>query len=467
MKKLVLLLVLFFSIQFSYSSSILGGEFSWNYIGQDSFMITFKLYNDCNGDKPGNINIDVFCKDAQKLQTLNIQTPPPVDITPTCDNTKTRCEDPNSDFPFGIEAYTYQKLLVLDHSLTCCEILLTFQECCRSTNIDNGGAVTIFYTDAMFNRCVLHGDNSPSCTNPPIAIIIKDFDFMFCNGITDFDIGNQGGLLDSLSYSFVYPETDKGPISYIKPYDYDKPLSTENPISLDIYTGGLQFTPTKVESTIFRVKISEYRDGKLIGYFYRDYYIAVLETPEMHAPQIISNNFYTSVDAGEEANLVITTYDPDMEDTLTMAWNQGIKTAIWSDNNGLVKHPTATVKWTPTMEDINPIPHVFTVMVKDDNCPINLRSTRIFQILVKDPNAGLEENAETDYKIYPNPTSDNLNIISQKNIEQIELFDLTGKVLFQKQSINSKSIQLDVSMFQKGIYLLRIDGVTFRKIVVE
>jgi hypothetical protein len=63
-------------------------------------------------------------------------------------------------------------------------------------------------------------------------------------------------------------------------YDFDKPLSTENPISLDIYTGGLQFTPTKVESTIFRVKISEYRDSKLIGYFYRDYYIAVLETPE-------------------------------------------------------------------------------------------------------------------------------------------------------------------------------------------
>jgi hypothetical protein len=94
----------------------------------------------------------------------------------------------------------------------------------------------------------------------------------------------------------------------------------------------------------------------------------------MHAPQIISNDYFTSVHAGEEANIVITTYDPDMEDTLTMAWNQGL--LFGQIIMVLIKHPTAIVKWTPTMEDINPIPHVFTVMVKDDNCPINLRSTR-------------------------------------------------------------------------------------------
>jgi hypothetical protein len=51
---------------------------------------------------------------------------------------------------------------------------------------------------------------------------------------------------------------------------------------------------------------------------------------------------------------------------------------------------------------------------------------------------------------------DNLNIISQRNIEQIELFDLTGKVTFYRNIVwNSRSFQLDVSKFQKGVYLLK------------
>jgi hypothetical protein len=475
MKKLVVLFTLFFSFQFSYSSSILGGEFTWDCIGQDSFMITLSLYNDCNGDKPGDINIDVYCKDAQKLKTLNIQTPPPVDITATCNNAKTICEDPNSNFPFGMEKYTYQKLMVLDHSLTCCEILLTFQECCRSSNIDNGGAGTVFYTDAMLNRCVIPCDNSPRGSNSPIAIICKDQPIYLCSCMHDFDIGPKGGLLDSSGYELVCPQDTNGNIEYEQLHDYNKPLvfdgfpNADLPLPKGFHIEGraIRFTPIKVENVIFREKISEYRDGKLIGYLHRDYYVAVIDCPVSSVPQIVSDNFFTSVFPGDTAKIIINSYDLDIEDTLDFWWDLKIPGAIWTQNAYNVKHPTVTISWTPTMDDISPIPYNLVVSVRDDHCPINQKDTRAFQILVKDPNAGLEEDAESDFKIYPNPTSSKINIISQRNIEQIELFDLTGKVLIQKQNIGLKSFQLDVSGFQNGIYFLRLDGVVFQKIVVE
>jgi hypothetical protein len=205
----------------------------------------------------------------------------------------------------------------------------------------------------------------------------------------------------------------------------------------------------------------------LIGYLHRDYYVAVIDCPTNREPEIKSKSFFASVFPGEQAKIEISTYDPDIEDSLRIRWDAAIPGAVWSENSFRIKHPTATVTWIPTMDDINPIPYNFRVEVLDNHCPIGKNDNRAFQILVKDPNAGLEESSESDFKIYPNPTSSKINIISQRNIEQIELFDLTGKSLFIKHSINSRSFQLDVSKFQKGVYLLKIDGVVFRKVIVE
>jgi hypothetical protein len=76
------------------------------------------------------------------------------------------------------------------------------------------------------------------------------------------------------------------------------------------------------------------------------------------------------------------------------------------------------------------------------------------------PNAAnlKEENNSIDvFNLYPNPTSSKINIIfgtSEKR--KIQVLDILGNTTLKKES-NTKSIQLDVSSYSKGIYLVSVE----------
>ncbi|MEI8201607.1 MAG: T9SS type A sorting domain-containing protein [Bacteroidota bacterium] len=61
-------------------------------------------------------------------------------------------------------------------------------------------------------------------------------------------------------------------------------------------------------------------------------------------------------------------------------------------------------------------------------------------------------------KIYPNPSDGKITIefIGKIDCEvKIELIDFTGKVIFLSDCISSKSIDIDISQFSKGVYILK------------
>lgn len=69
---------------------------------------------------------------------------------------------------------------------------------------------------------------------------------------------------------------------------------------------------------------------------------------------------------------------------------------------------------------------------------------------------GIEGNSiSSDFKVYPNPTSDWIEIESKSNTElMISILDLSGKVL-----VNSKLLgfsRIDLTKFQTGFYILKI-----------
>ena len=72
------------------------------------------------------------------------------------------------------------------------------------------------------------------------------------------------------------------------------------------------------------------------------------------------------------------------------------------------------------------------------------------------------DNVEDDFTLYPNPTSDILNInIQNQNIEKIILYDISGKKLkvFDKSSI-------DLMEFKTGLYIIKIHTET-RKVLTS
>jgi len=69
---------------------------------------------------------------------------------------------------------------------------------------------------------------------------------------------------------------------------------------------------------------------------------------------------------------------------------------------------------------------------------------------------GLGETIEKEYgvNIYPNPMSDNLNIISKDKIKSVELYDIMGrKIMMKSSNVNL----LNVSGLQKGVYIIAIN----------
>ncbi|RRO23895.1 T9SS type A sorting domain-containing protein, partial [Flavobacteriaceae bacterium 14752] len=77
--------------------------------------------------------------------------------------------------------------------------------------------------------------------------------------------------------------------------------------------------------------------------------------------------------------------------------------------------------------------------------------------------------------IYPNPANDILNINLGQNSSQIEnltLFDLNGRQVYQKQFEDNQTqeSQIDVSQLSNGVYLLTVkteNNQFDRKIIIE
>jgi hypothetical protein len=64
-------------------------------------------------------------------------------------------------------------------------------------------------------------------------------------------------------------------------------------------------------------------------------------------------------------------------------------------------------------------------------------------------------NENKSVSIYPNPTSNSVNIVSPKEIKQLQLISITGKIL-KNTYPNETSTQIDLSNLSSGIYFVKI-----------
>ncbi|AZA51667.1 T9SS C-terminal target domain-containing protein [Chryseobacterium sp. G0201] len=72
----------------------------------------------------------------------------------------------------------------------------------------------------------------------------------------------------------------------------------------------------------------------------------------------------------------------------------------------------------------------------------------------------------TDVSIYPNPTSDFVNIKSPIDVMSLSLFSIDGRKLFE----NYKENKIDISSYNTGIYILNVvlkDGTTFKHKIIK
>jgi hypothetical protein len=60
--------------------------------------------------------------------------------------------------------------------------------------------------------------------------------------------------------------------------------------------------------------------------------------------------------------------------------------------------------------------------------------------------------------LYPNPTSNQCNILSDEMIERIQVYDATGRLMLNEQALWLNSYSLNTSIWENGTYWLVVNG---------
>lgn len=91
---------------------------------------------------------------------------------------------------------------------------------------------------------------------------------------------------------------------------------------------------------------------------------------------------------------------------------------------------------------------------------INIFVTRINEL----------SNTDSPLLVYPNPATTKLNIKSKLPIKNLSIFDLSGKLLWERNVADKHKVEIDVSSFKSGIYLTKVDNgvrVNSKKTVID
>ncbi len=86
--------------------------------------------------------------------------------------------------------------------------------------------------------------------------------------------------------------------------------------------------------------------------------------------------------------------------------------------------------------------------------------------LVKPSILSIEENSLTTFNLYPNPSTNYVEISSPETpISEIQVYDLSGKLVISNKYNSEANINLNISSISNGIYLLKINNQVTKKLI--
>ena len=141
-----------------------------------------------------------------------------------------------------------------------------------------------------------------------------------------------------------------------------------------------------------------------------------------------------------------------------------------------VEHSITSISITGTVQDANA-----TVAGNLSNAPLNVgennftitvtaqnNSTKSYLVkVIRANNNSIEATDLQHLRIFPNPASSLVNIVSDNLIHEIIIFDTFGQKIREIKNIQEKSYQLDVKDYLNSIYFLQVDGVTMKLVVSD
>jgi gliding motility-associated-like protein len=281
LKKLVLIVFLISSL-ISEAAHLVGGEISYECTGNNTYLITLKVYRDCNSTGAPfdpNAYIAIFNGSTGLLYTS---------VSPSISSTillPTTVSNPCLQTPPNVctEMAIYTASVVLPASID--GYTITYQRCCRNQTISNipnpGTWGSTFFVRVPPNDTTCN--SSPEfLSNPPIVLCSND-----PLNINSAAAESDG---DSLYYQLCSPkhggsQNNPRPSPQTVPptsppyqnvpfglgFSATNPIPSNPPVQINPQTGIITGTPTQVGQYVVAICVSEYRNGQLLSTVTRDY----------------------------------------------------------------------------------------------------------------------------------------------------------------------------------------------------
>jgi choice-of-anchor B domain-containing protein len=88
--------------------------------------------------------------------------------------------------------------------------------------------------------------------------------------------------------------------------------------------------------------------------------------------------------------------------------------------------------------------------------------------LVKSSNLDVTESAQLEFNIYPNPSEKNVTISAQdQTINSVQIYSLLGQQVMDLSFSEKNSQNIDISSLDSGIYLMKINNSTTKRLIVK
>ncbi len=391
------LLLMFLIPISSKASHVMGMDLTYECLGPNRYLVTLKLYRDCNGISPsGSYTLNYSSAQCGVSSSINLtQLGQPIDITPLCPSIQSQCNGSNQ---YGVQKYTYQGILNLPAGCGS-DWVMTVTECCRNaaiTSLTNPSNENIL-VEATLNNTLASCDNSPQFLNDPVP-------FYCANQLSNYNHGATDSDGDSLVFTLVPCENGVGTyVSYKGGYSATSPLATTGAFNLNSSNGQLSFTPSSTQVSVVKVQVDEYRNGVKIGTVVRDMQFIVVNCsnnlPTASGVNGTASNTFTMT-ACSNSCFTINSADGDAADVVTMISNNAIPGATFTTTSG--SRPVGTFCWAPTQSDVGT--YTFTVQVKDNHCQIYGTNTYPYTVIVN-PSSDPVVNAGPDVKLCPGQTT--------------------------------------------------------------
>ncbi len=313
MKKTVSIIavLLFFLPLGNFATHIVGGEIYYDYLGNNNYKITLKVYRDCyNGippldgltDASGNITtpyFSVFNASFNLVQQYSFPAPSASFVPPVINNP---CLNPPSGV--CVEQGIYSMTINLPPQAG--GYYIAYQRCCRNNTILNlvsPGSTGSTYWEHIPGPEVVSGNSCPRFNTFPPIFICNGFPINFNHAASDPDG-------DSLAYKICDPYTGLSsgcpavgsgcgnspppytPVTFTGPFSSAYPMSSNPAVNINPITGLLNGTPNLNGQWVVGVCVEEWRNGTLIGIHHRDFQFNVVYCPGLVASAIMGQTTY-------------------------------------------------------------------------------------------------------------------------------------------------------------------------------